>query len=71
VVLASLLVPMIGKAYKTAQRARMQADLQLIANALDAYKLDQRDYPRNPTDGGPTGFSLNGGRFFFVGLLGH
>src|SRR5438105_494389 len=40
-------VPMIGRAYRQAVRHRMAGDLQTIATALEAYKQDFGDYPRN------------------------
>lgn len=46
VLLASLLVPMLAKAYKSSVRSRMLADLHVLSQGLEAYKLDQRDYPR-------------------------
>jgi type II secretory pathway pseudopilin PulG len=46
VLLIGLLVPMINKAYKTAVRSRITSDLHVIIQGLEAYKLDQRDYPR-------------------------
>ena len=55
VVLAGILVPAISHAYKHAMRVRIRSDLQVLSHALDAYKLDQRDYPRldagSPLDG--------------------
>lgn len=46
VVLAALLMPAIHSAYMAAERSRMRADLQVIANAIDAYRNDFGDYPR-------------------------
>ena len=46
VLLMSLLIPMVSKAYRTSVRTRMAADLHAIAQGLEAYKLDQKDYPR-------------------------
>ena len=48
VLIMSLVVAMLGKANKTAQRTRQSADLQSITQALEAYRADQRDYPRLP-----------------------
>jgi prepilin-type N-terminal cleavage/methylation domain-containing protein len=44
-VLASILVPMVIKSYKTAQQTRMAADFQSISVALGAYKTDFGMYP--------------------------
>lgn len=54
--LAGILIPVISKASGSAKRARLAADLQTIAIALEAYKQDFSDYPRlNPTLMPPTG----------------
>jgi prepilin-type N-terminal cleavage/methylation domain-containing protein len=44
--LASLLIPMVAKAHRVAIRSRMKADIGAISTGLEAYRLDQRDYPR-------------------------
>jgi len=52
--LAGILLPMIVRARRTAQLETMELNLHAIGTALDAYKLDFGDYPRNPsglTDG--------------------
>src|SRR5947209_16246920 len=46
VALVAILLPAVNKAYKTAQRTSMQADLAAISQALDAYRNDFADYPR-------------------------
>jgi prepilin-type N-terminal cleavage/methylation domain-containing protein len=46
IVLMALLLPAIGKVYKSAQRTAIANDLQAIATALEAYKKDFNDYPR-------------------------
>lgn len=46
VVLAALLLPMLNRARREAQRATMQADLITIGQALDAYKDDFGAYPQ-------------------------
>jgi type II secretory pathway pseudopilin PulG len=46
--LLSMALPVIGKARKVAMRARMKADLGVIEQGLEAYRLDHRDYPRLP-----------------------
>lgn len=46
VLLATILVPAVSHAYKVAVRTRMAADLQVVSQALDAYKHDFGDYPR-------------------------
>lgn len=48
ILIMSLVIPMLGKANKTAQRTRQAADLQSIAQALEAYRADMHDYPRLP-----------------------
>lgn len=48
VILVSVLLPMANSAYKKAAATRLAADLQAIAQALDAYKGDFQDYPRLP-----------------------
>jgi type II secretory pathway pseudopilin PulG len=54
VVLVAALAPMLSKANKYAQRSRAAADLQAIAQALDAYRGEHRDYPRvGIRDGNP------------------
>jgi prepilin-type N-terminal cleavage/methylation domain-containing protein len=53
VVLAALLLPMLNKTYKSAMRSKLRADLQTISTALEAYKLDHRDYPRVPAGQAP------------------
>jgi type II secretory pathway pseudopilin PulG len=46
VLLATILLPMANQAYKQAARASTAADLQVICQALEAYKHDFGDYPR-------------------------
>lgn len=46
IALVAILLPAVNKAYKTAQRTSMQADLAAISQALDAYRNDFSDYPR-------------------------
>lgn len=48
ILLMTLVVPMLGKVNKAAQRTRQSADLQAITQALEAYRADQHDYPRLP-----------------------
>jgi prepilin-type N-terminal cleavage/methylation domain-containing protein len=51
VLLASITLPMVLKAYRAGDRTRMAADLNAIANALEQYRVDFGDYPRfDPTD---------------------
>jgi general secretion pathway protein G len=50
VVLFSIATPMVLTARRNADRVRTQSDLNAIAQALDAYKNDFKDYPRpDPT----------------------
>lgn len=46
VVLVGILAPAILKAYNNARRAKIQADLNAIAMAIEAYKQDHGDIPR-------------------------
>lgn len=46
VALATILLPALHRAYIAAARSRMAADLQVIGNALEAYRADFGDYPR-------------------------
>ena len=46
VALVTILLPAIGKAYRTSIRTRMAADLAAISTGLEAYKADFGDYPR-------------------------
>ena len=46
VLLISILLPVVNKAYKNAQRTSMQADIAAISQALDAYRQTFADYPR-------------------------
>src|SRR5580704_5756026 len=46
-ILAGLLLPAISKMHRSAQITGQKADFVTIANALDAYKADYGDYPRN------------------------
>src|SRR5690348_17054988 len=48
VVLLSILIPGIAAMNRAATKKAVQADLQTIATALDAYKSDFGDYPRPP-----------------------
>ena len=50
VLLATILLPMVNQARKQATRAYMAADLQVISQALEAYKHDFGDYPRIDRD---------------------
>lgn len=48
-VLAAILIPVALRATRTAALAKLQADLQAIGQALEAYRSDHGDYPRlNP-----------------------
>jgi prepilin-type N-terminal cleavage/methylation domain-containing protein len=44
--LAAILVPVVNRAMRNAQRVRTAADLQAIAVGLDTYKQDHGSYPR-------------------------
>jgi len=46
-ILAGLLLPAISQMHRSAQITGQKADFATIANALDAYKADFGDYPRN------------------------
>lgn len=46
VLLMALLLPMLARARRDAARSKIQADLHVIAEGLDAYKNDFGDYPR-------------------------
>lgn len=46
VLLISILLPMVNRAYRESIRASMAADLQVISEALEAYRHDFGDYPR-------------------------
>ena len=72
VLLAALGLPMILRAYKSGNKMRSRADLEVIATALNAYKQDFGDYPRVPTPNtgaavlakaliGPFGDGVSGG----------
>jgi prepilin-type N-terminal cleavage/methylation domain-containing protein len=53
VLLFSIGTPMIISARRNAERVRTQGDLNTIAMALDAYKADFKDYPRQDLATGP------------------
>jgi type II secretory pathway pseudopilin PulG len=57
VVLASIALPMVLRAYRQADRTRAAADLATISTALEAYKQDFGDYPR-PTANATAHFVL-------------
>lgn len=46
VLLISILLPMVNRVYRESVRTAMAADLQVIGEALDAYRHDFGDYPR-------------------------
>ncbi len=46
VVLASILVPLAGRALRQARMTRTAADMASIGTALEAFKADHGDYPR-------------------------
>src|SRR5271154_1752165 len=46
-ILAGLLLPMVNQVYRSSKITGQKADFVTIANALDAYKADFGDYPRN------------------------
>ena len=50
VLLATIVLPMVNAARKHAMRSYMAADLQVICQALEAYKHDFGDYPRLDRD---------------------
>lgn len=47
VILFGILLPVIIRAIQGGETARMRMDLQAISVALEAYKADHRDYPRD------------------------
>jgi prepilin-type N-terminal cleavage/methylation domain-containing protein len=47
-VLVGILFPVINRAYKSSQITAMKFNFHTIADALEAYKQDFGDYPRNP-----------------------
>lgn len=63
VLLVSLLLVAVSRSYGTARRVRAQADLQIIALGLEAYKQDFGDYPRPlaAVPGDPNSSTLNDG----------
>ena len=56
VLLATIALPMMSRAYSQAKRTQMAADLSVISQALEAYRADFGDYPRHSPD--ITGASL-------------
>jgi prepilin-type N-terminal cleavage/methylation domain-containing protein len=46
VLLATIALPMMSRAYAQSKRVQMAADLQVISQALEAYRADFGDYPR-------------------------
>jgi prepilin-type N-terminal cleavage/methylation domain-containing protein len=44
--IAAAIAPIANRAYATAKRASLRADLEVIANAIDAYQNDYGDIPR-------------------------
>ena len=50
-VLIGILLPALNKAHKSAVRTKMAAEIQLLTQGLDAYRLDFGDYPRPSTTG--------------------
>jgi prepilin-type N-terminal cleavage/methylation domain-containing protein len=46
VLLASILVPLVGRAMRQAKQTRTAADMAVIGTALEAFKADHGDYPR-------------------------
>ncbi|HEX3355961.1 MAG TPA: prepilin-type N-terminal cleavage/methylation domain-containing protein [Tepidisphaeraceae bacterium] len=60
VVLVGILTPAVMKAYRSATRARIAADLNTIATALESYKSDFGDYPRPDSSGAGAGFASLG-----------
>jgi general secretion pathway protein G len=55
VLLAAIGLPMVLRAYKSGNKMRVQADLNTIAVALNAYKQDFGEYPRVRDGLTPTG----------------
>ncbi|HVT88234.1 MAG TPA: type II secretion system protein [Tepidisphaeraceae bacterium] len=49
VLLVSILLPMVVGIYAKAGRTKVQADLQIIATSIEAYRQDFGDIPRLPT----------------------
>jgi prepilin-type N-terminal cleavage/methylation domain-containing protein len=61
VLLATIALPMMSRAWAQAKRTQMAADLSVISHALEIYRSDFGDYPRIRYDNGqtqPTGASL-------------
>jgi general secretion pathway protein G len=61
VLLATIALPALSRVLAQAKRTQMAADLQVISQALEAYRHDFGDYPRIRNDGSqlqPTGASL-------------
>lgn len=60
-VLAGLLIPMVMRSLRAADRTRTAADIQAISLALDAYHQDFGDYPRTDSTVSPgVGFAILG-----------
>ena len=48
-IIISIVLPSVNKAWNSASRSRMEADLQTISTGLEAYRADFRVYPPVPT----------------------
>src|SRR2546423_1341604 len=64
IIFAGVLLPMVLTARKAARNQRLKADLNTIAVALEAYRMDFQDYPTISPDAGSrdaTGSSFGNG----------
>jgi prepilin-type N-terminal cleavage/methylation domain-containing protein len=65
--LAAMAMPVLAKARKQALRTRMKSDLMVLSQGLDAYRADQRDYPRNIA--GKDGWDIEGSELLCWALI--
>jgi type II secretory pathway pseudopilin PulG len=69
VLLLSIAVPMITRAYKVGDRTKVASDLQAIAAALEAYRQDHGTYPQVDPPPKPIPDEFNGARMLCRALI--
>ena len=70
VLVLSIATPMVTRAWRSGDRARMSADLQAISTALEAYRQDHGMYPRVAPAPGNVTQDWNGARMLCRALIG-
>ena len=69
VLVLSIATPMVTRAWRMGDRTRTAADIQAIANALEAYRTDHGNYPQIDKAPAPSLANFNGARMLCRALI--